>query len=37
VIRAIRRAAPFPAPPEKFRDQFSAGIKAVFQLGELKS
>jgi TonB family protein len=36
VIRAIRRAAPFPAPPEKFRDQFSAGIKAVFQLGELK-
>jgi TonB family protein len=37
VIRAIRRAAPFPAPPEKFRDQFAAGIKAVFQLGELKS
>ena len=37
VIRAIRRAAPFPAPPEKFRDQFSAGIRAVFQLGELKS
>jgi TonB family protein len=37
VIRAIRRAAPFPPPPEKFRDQFSAGIKAVFQLGELKS
>jgi TonB family protein len=36
VIRAIRRAAPFPAPPEKFKDQFSAGIKAVFQLGELK-
>jgi len=37
VLRAIRRAAPFPAPPEKFRDQFSAGIRAVFQLGELKS
>ncbi|HSY77986.1 MAG TPA: energy transducer TonB, partial [Verrucomicrobiae bacterium] len=37
VMRAIRRAAPFPAPPEKFRDQFSSGIKAVFQLGELKS
>ena len=37
VIRAIRFAAPFPAPPEKFRDQFSAGIEAVFQLGELKS
>jgi len=36
VIRAIRRAAPFPAPPEKFRDQFSSGIRAVFQLGELK-
>ena len=37
VIRAIRRAAPFPPPPDKFRDQFSSGIKAVFQLGELKS
>ncbi len=37
VIRAIRRAAPFTAPPEKFRDQFSSGIKALFQLGELKS
>ncbi len=37
VIRAIRRAAPFPAPPEKFRDQFSSGIEARFQLGELKS
>jgi TonB family protein len=37
VLRAIRRAAPFPAPPEKFRDQFAAGIKAVFQLSELKS
>jgi TonB family protein len=37
VLRAIRRAAPFPAPPEQFRDQFAAGIKAVFQLGELKS
>ena len=37
VIRAIRRAAPFPAPPEKFRDQFASGIKALFKLGELKS
>jgi TonB family protein len=37
VIRAIRRAAPFPPPPDKYRDQFSSGIKAVFQLGELKS
>ena len=37
VIRAIRRAAPFAPPPDKYRDQFSSGIKAVFQLGELKS
>jgi TonB family protein len=37
VIRAIRRAAPFPAPPEKFRDDFSSGIEARFKLGELKS
>ncbi len=37
VIRAIRRAAPFPPPPDKFRDQFSDGINAHFQLGELKS
>jgi TonB family protein len=37
VIRAIRRAAPFPAPPDKFRDQFAAGIQALFKLGELKS
>ncbi len=37
VLRAIRRAAPFPAPPEKFRDQFAAGIQALFKLGELKS
>ena len=37
VMRAIRRAAPFPAPPEKFRDRFSAGVEALFQLGELKS
>jgi TonB family protein len=37
VLRAIRRAAPFPAPPDKFRDQFSSGINAVFQLGQLKS
>jgi protein TonB len=37
VIRAIRRAAPFPPPPDKFRDQFSEGIEAKFQLGELKS
>jgi len=37
VIRAIRRAAPFPAPPDKYRDQFARGIEAVFKLGELNS
>lgn len=37
VIRAIRRAAPFPPPPEKFRDRFGAGVEALFKLGELKS
>ncbi|HUA34191.1 MAG TPA: TonB family protein [Candidatus Binataceae bacterium] len=37
VIRAIKRAAPFPPPPEKYRNQFSGGIEAVFNMGELKS
>lgn len=37
VIRAIRRAAPFPAPPEKYRPEFGEGIDADFKLGELKS
>jgi periplasmic protein TonB len=37
VIRAIKRAAPFPAPPPKYRDQFSGGVQAVFNLGQLKS
>jgi TonB family protein len=37
VLRAVRRAAPFPAPPEKFRDLFSSGVEAQFELGELKS
>jgi TonB family protein len=37
VVRAIRHAAPFPAPPEKFRPQFGAGVEAVFKLGELSS
>ncbi len=37
VLRAIRRAAPFPAPPEKYRDQWAGGIEALFKLGELKS
>ena len=37
VVRAIRRAAPFPPPPEKYRAQFWQGIEAVFKLGELNS
>jgi TonB family protein len=37
VIRAIRRAAPFPPPPEKYRPEFGQGIDADFKLGELKS
>jgi TonB family protein len=37
VVRAIRRAAPFPPPPEKYRPQFGAGVDADFKLGELKS
>jgi TonB family protein len=36
VIRAIRRAAPFPPPPEKYRSEFNQGIQALFKLGELK-
>jgi protein TonB len=37
VVRAIRRAAPFAPPPEKYRPQFAAGIDAVFKLSELTS
>ncbi len=37
VVRAIRRAAPFTPPPEKYRSQFAEGIEAVFKLGELSS
>jgi TonB family protein len=37
VIRAIRRAAPCPPPPEKYRPQFGEGVDAEFKLGELKS
>lgn len=37
VIRAIRRAAPFPAPPNKYRSEFMQGIKAQFALGDLRS
>jgi TolA protein len=37
VVRAIRRAAPFPPPPDKYRAQFSAGVEAIFIEGELNS
>jgi TonB family protein len=37
VIRAIRRAAPFPPPPDKYRSEFTQGIEARFSLGDLKS
>jgi TonB family protein len=37
VLRAIRRAAPFPPPPEKYRSEFGQGVDADFKLGELKS
>ena len=37
VERAIRRAAPFPPPPEHYRDQFAQGVQAVFKMGELNS
>jgi TonB family protein len=37
VMRAIRHAAPFPPPPEKYRSDFGEGVDADFKLGELKS
>jgi TonB family protein len=37
VLRAIRRAAPFPAPPDKYRSEFMQGIEAQFALGDLRS
>lgn len=37
VVRAIRRAAPFPPPPLRYREQFAAGVEAVFKLGDLSS
>jgi TonB family protein len=37
VIRAIRAAAPFPPPPQKYRSEFNQGIEALFKLGELKA
>jgi TonB family protein len=36
VIRAIRRAARFPAPPDKYRSEFMQGIEAQFALGDLR-
>lgn len=36
VLRAIRRAAPFPPPPDRYRSQF-ADVISSFKLGELKS
>jgi len=35
VVRAIRLAAPFPAPPEKYRPQFVDGVPVIFNLGAL--
>jgi protein TonB len=37
VMRAIRRAAPFPPPPEKYRSQFAQGVQAIFKLGAMQS
>jgi TonB family protein len=37
VVRAIRLAAPFPPPPEKYRAQFAAGVPVIFNLGSLES
>lgn len=36
VVRAIKRAAPFPPPPDRYRAQFS-DVVSTFKLGELKS
>ncbi len=37
VVRAIRLAAPFPPPPEKYRAQFAEGVPVIFNLGALES
>jgi TonB family protein len=36
VVRAIRSAAPFPAPPEQYRTQFADGVPVIFNLGALE-
>jgi TonB family protein len=37
VVRAVRLAAPFPPPPEKYRAQFADGVPVIFNLGALES
>ena len=37
VARAIRAAAPFGAPPGKYREAFAGGVPAIFKLSELQS
>jgi TonB family protein len=37
VARAIRAAAPFGSPPDKYRDAFARGVPAIFKLSELQS
>jgi TonB family protein len=37
VVRAIRLAAPFPPPPEKYRAQFAQGVPVIFNLGALEN
>ena len=37
VVRAIRLAAPFPSPPEKYRAQFADGVPVIFNLGALEN
>lgn len=36
VVRAIRRAAPFPPTPDKYRGPFAEGLPAIFKLGDLQ-
>jgi TonB family protein len=37
VARAIRAAAPFGSPPEKYRAAFAGGVPAIFKLSELQA
>ncbi|HJU10137.1 MAG TPA: energy transducer TonB [Candidatus Binataceae bacterium] len=37
VVRAVRLAAPFPPPPDKYRAQFADGVPVIFNLGALES